>query len=297
MVAPAGAARTTWQHGEMVTKLAELRSLADGHSYYAAAKLLANMTSVYGNDPELLLVAARLHHDMGLSAKSESEYLQVLAQRPQLADACVELSNIYLQKLEMPKALEYARRAYAADPTSTSTRLALTSALLATGKLGEAGGELEKLLRSDPNNAQVQYSSYELSRTLNKDTEARRHLEAAVVLAPGRPDWLIELSELYKNEGDYRDARRMLESALAVQPTSVEALNRLAIIFEFYLHDYDEAIEQYKRILGTDPEYVSALAGIDRCRIKKNDLAGAIKMQIQAFVNRTLALFSKSQPE
>jgi Tfp pilus assembly protein PilF len=220
----------------------------------------------------------------------------VLARKPDLAEGSIALSNIYLQKLDMPKALNYARRAFSSSPR-TETRLGLASALLAAGKLGEAQRELDTLLKSDPKNPQVQYSAYELASSLNETDVAQRHLEAAVNMAAARSDWLIELSDLYKESGDYFDARKTLERALVVDPDSIDALNKLAVIYEFYLHDYDQATEAYHRILSIDSDSVSALAGLDRCKVKKNDISGALKYQLRNVFQDLFSLMGKNQSE
>lgn len=273
--------------------LKQLAQLTAARSYFAADAEANKLLQRYPNDLDVLLAAARLHRDMGLSARAEAEYLKVLQRKPDLPEACAELSSIYLQKLDISKALNYAQRAFNTSPKS-ETQLAYATALLAAGKFREVDRELRNLLKTDPENPQVQYIAYELAISLNEHAQAQKYLESAVNMAPTRADWLIELSELYKEAGEYVYARKSLERALMVDPGSLEALNKLAVIYEFYLHDYDKAMDQYKNILQIDQESVTALAGLDRCKVKKNDLAGAMKFELQSILTDLFNVFNKS---
>ena len=280
---------------DRIAGLKKLQEMTGRHEYFMAAAELAELQRRYPSDLDITLAAAKLHQEMGFSAQAEDEYLKVLQARPNLPEACVALSTIYLQKLEVRKALDYARQAFTSSP-STKTRLTLVSALLAAGKVDEANSELQKLLRNDGQNAQVQYMAYELSLSLNRNKDALRYLEAAINIAPSSAEWLVELSDLYKESGEYHYARNALERVLSIDPASIDALNKLAVIYEFYLHDYDKAIMQYRKILAHDPDSVTALAGLDRCRIKKNDIAGAIKVQLRAMLSN-LSNMGKGQSE
>ena len=77
---------------------------------------------------------------------------------------------------------------------------------------------------------------------------------------------------------------------LSVDPYSIEALYKLAVLLEFYRHDYDAAITIYQRLIQIDPDYVAALTGLDRCKAKKNDIAGQLKLGLW----RTLESFRQS---
>lgn len=276
--------------------LKRLAELTSARSYFNASAELSRLRQKYPDDAAVLLAAARLHRDMGLVTSAENEYLMALQRQPDLAEACLALSNIYLQKLDVRNALNYAHRAFNLRPT-TQTRLALVSALVGAGKLGEANSELAQLLKSDGTNAQVQYMAYELSLSMNRNSEALRYLEAAVTSSPTNIPWLLELSDLYKDSGDYPYARSTLEHVLSLDPNSADALNKLAIVYEFYLHDYEKATAQYRKILSLDPDSVTALAGLDRCRMKENDIAGALKFQLRAMLSYLSSLLGKAQTE
>jgi tetratricopeptide (TPR) repeat protein len=273
--------------------LKEIDSLTANHSYFKATALLDKLHQRSGNDIDVVLASARLYRDMGLLARSEAEYKRALAINPSSTESLVALSDMCLQALDTRRALSYARQAYSTNPHATDAQVALTTALIARGNLMEADQELSKLLSSNPNNAQIQHVAYTLALKREQLPKAQRRLEEAIRLAPLRPDWLIDLSELYKAQGEYGNCRHALEKALSIDSYSLEALNKLAQVDEFYLHDYDKAIEEYKNILSIDSDSVTALAGLDRCKVKKNDLAGVLRFQLQNLSSATYSFFTK----
>lgn len=193
--------------------LKEIDALTNNHSYFKAGALLDKLHQKVGDDIEVTLAAARLYRDMGLLARAESEYEHALRLNPSCTEACVALSDIYMEGLNTRRALEYARRAFNTNPHATSAQVALSSALIASGLLREAEQELNKLLKTSPGNAQVQYVAYKMALERGELPTAQNRLEEAVRLAPARPEWLIDLSELYKAQGEYASARHTLEKA------------------------------------------------------------------------------------
>ncbi|MGH9552982.1 MAG: tetratricopeptide repeat protein, partial [Terriglobales bacterium] len=254
---------------------------------------LDKLKSQYKSDPDVDLAAGRLYREMGLYDRAEAEYREALRLKYFSIEANVAMCELSLQKLDNPTALTYARRACNLDPHSSKAGIALASALIASGRLREAEQQVNKLLATDPHSAQVQYVGYKLAIERGEITTAQKRLEAAVRLGGDPAEWLVDLSEVYKTLGDYAAAKRCLVRALSKEPYSLDALSKLATLEEFYLRDYNKAIEQYRNILAIDGDSVTALAGLDRCKVKKNDIAGMLKFELQNFVDSTVSYWSK----
>jgi tetratricopeptide (TPR) repeat protein len=107
--------------------------------------------------------------------------------------------------------------------------------------------------------------------------KARDSLERSIKLDPADSKYWLELSDLCKSMGDYQGARYNLIRVLNFDSTSIAALTKLAVLYEFNFHDYQKAIDEYQHILSIDPDSVTALVGIDRCKQKSGDLAGIMK--------------------
>jgi tetratricopeptide (TPR) repeat protein len=185
-----------------------------------------------------------------------------------------------------------ARHAVSLNPNSKTARIALCSVLIASDYLKEAEDELSKLQKEAGADPEINYVGYKLYLKRGQLGKARQQLEAAMKLQPNNGQWLLDLSELCQMQGDYATANVCLQRALHADPLSVDKLSKMATLQEYFLQNYDQAIIQYKRILAIDPDSVTALAGLDRCKARNNDIAGMLKIHIRALAARLIKLFA-----
>jgi len=117
-----------------------------------------------------------------------------------------------------------------------------------------------------------------------------------VRLNPTNSPWLMDLSSLYKQGGNYDASLESINRYLHLNPGSIEALSKVAALYEYNFHDYDRAILAYKQILQIDPDIVDAEVGIDRCKQKGNDLAAALKDQLWKFLRQSKTFRDVEKP-
>ncbi|MCC7530945.1 MAG: tetratricopeptide repeat protein [Candidatus Melainabacteria bacterium] len=271
--------------------LKKIDELAEARSFYKARKILEPLLEAHPKDPQVHTSAGRLFAKMGLLPRAIDEYESVIALEPANVSAYIELSRAYLAREDSNHAMIYARQALKYNPKSAEARLLLVRILMAKSLLLEAEQELQRLLRGDPNDAQVHFMAANIYRERGQGALALGHVEKAIQLDPEKHDWLLEKSDICILLNRYDDAKSSLERLLQYEPDSVEGLNRLARVKENSLRDYDGAMDCYRRVIEIDPDSVTALAGIERLKAKKNDLAGLWKHQLRTslskLINRT----------
>lgn len=265
--------------------------LTKTRSYIKATDLFERMIEADPNNPQLRLAGARLHRQMGMFARAMSEYKQVMNADPHLIEPVVALSQMYMEYLNLPQAITLARHAVSINPKSKDARIQLCTVLIASDYLKEAEDELGVLQKQAGSDPDVNYVGYKLYLKRGQFGKARQQLEAALKLQPTNGQWLVDLSELCEMQGDYATAQSCLQKALQADPLSVEKLNKMAILQEYFLQNYSLAMAQYKKILEIDPDSVTALAGVDRCKTRSNDLAGMLKIQVRAFFAELMQMF------
>ncbi len=270
----------------------QLVALTKAQSYVKATNLFDRLIEADPNNPQLRLAGARLYRRMGMFARAMSEYKLLMKSDPNLVEPVIALSQMYMEYLNLPQSLTLARHAVSLKPNDKEARIALCTVLIASDYLKEAEEELGKLQKQGGSDADVNYVAYKLYLKHGLMGKARQQLEAAMKLDPSNGPWLLDLSELCEMQGDYAMANQCLQRALYADPLSVDKLSRMATLQEYFLQNYDQAIEQYKRILTIDPNSVTALAGLDRCKARKNDLAGILKIQIRALAARLIKLLA-----
>ncbi|CAN5484922.1 hypothetical protein BH10CYA1_BH10CYA1_23530 [soil metagenome] len=265
-------------------------ALTNAQSYVKATNLFDRLIEANPDSPQLRLAGARLYRRMGMFARAMSEYKLLMKADPTLIEPVIALSQMYMEYLNLPQAMTLARHAISLKPNDKEARIALCTVLIASDYLKEAEDELGKLQQQAGLDPEVNYVGYKLYLKRGQIGKARQQLEAAMKLDPSNGQWLLDLSELGQMQGDYAIANQCLQRALYADPLSVDKLSRMATLQEYFLQNYDQAGMQYKRILAIDPDSVTALAGLDRCKTRKNDLAGMLKVQIRALAARLIKL-------
>ena len=269
------------------SELQTAETLIRARSFIKARKILDHLLQKEPDNYQARLDEAQLLRSMGLFARSHEDYEKLNQENPAAEKPLIALSEMALESLNPRQALKLARQAVGVAPSSLATHLCLVNALIATSAYHEAEGMLNDLRISHPDNAEVDYLLYKLALKQHQLSQARSWLERSLYLDPSNWQRFFELSELCKNMADYYGAKANLERVLTMDPTSVDALTKLAVIYEFNFHDYEQAARQYQLILSADPDSVTALAGIDRCKQKSNDLAGVMKDALWRFLRHS----------
>jgi tetratricopeptide (TPR) repeat protein len=205
---------------------------------------------------------------------------------PKNAEPLIELGELSLQNLDLEKAQNYAQKALYVQPGSSSARIVLLTALVQRDRIGDAERELEILRSSEPRNPRVLQLAYMVKIRVGDFTEARKYLQQAVALQPNKIDWVLELCKMMESSGNDSMAYEYLQNLLKRYPNSVDARLRLARNLEVYRHDYDGAITEYGRVLEVDSKSPVATAGIERCKGKKNNLALRMKQSLHSYFSK-----------
>jgi tetratricopeptide (TPR) repeat protein len=219
----------------------------------------------------------------GLIDRAISQFENAAHLDPADSEPLIALAEIYSQNQDHDKAAVYAERALKIQPSSSSARVVLLTALVQRDRIDQAERELNRLLAASPHNPRVLQLAYLVKTRIGDFNEASKYLQEAVRLQPAKTDWVLELCRLLESNGQSDAAFSQLQALLARSPNSLEARLRLARNLEFYRQDYDRAIMEYGRVLEIDGKSPVALAGIERCKAKKNNIALRLKQAMRAW--------------
>ncbi|MGD9681525.1 MAG: tetratricopeptide repeat protein [Candidatus Obscuribacterales bacterium] len=262
-------------------ELSRIEALVNQGSLIKARKAVESILLEQPGNIQARLLAARIYKTMGLWSRSILEYESIRREDPNLVEPYVALSQMHLENLSADLALSLARQAVRLAPDSKEARVALISGLIATHEYGDADRELEALIKRFPGDADVLYMAFQLYRDNGEFQEARGFLQKAIKASPDRIAWLLDLYDVCETLGDIKSAEQAVELYLTKAPSSVEALEKLGLLQENYLYDYVSAGRTYDKILAIDPENWNALAGKDRIKIRQNDLAMSYKRRFR----------------
>ncbi len=274
------------QQETLSTRLKVVDLLIKDGSLLPARSEVENLLGRYPDDTDVALSAARLYVKMGLSAFAIMQYEKVRHVRPLLVEPLVALSKLHLENLSTELAVRLANEAIAMEPDSRDAQLALVTALLAGQSVKQAQKQALVLERRYPNDPQVEHVLANVAQAFGENKKALALMRSACDARPAEQSWWLELAELYSANQDYEKAKEVLKGVLSRDSQSLKALDRLAHLNEFALHDYMAARANYGQIKQLLPDSTSAQAGMDRCLMKQGDLA----LNLRNFVRRLFHL-------
>ncbi len=147
-----------------------------------------------------------------------SAYVEMAQLEPDNAMPLVELSGLYLLLQDLPRAYQYAQRAYELEPEDPR---AITAFAHASDWVGE----------------------YEASLNLALD---------ALEIDPEHADALAVLAEVYTDVGNWDVAQDYLDQAFELEPNNILALRNQAYLYE-RRGDYETAVSAYNRAIELAP--------------------------------------------
>jgi tetratricopeptide (TPR) repeat protein len=171
----------------------------------------------------------------------------------------------------------------AIDPRSADAHVLLGIAYSAQGDRdlkGEAIGEFRQALDLDPGVVPVRFYLARLYLDLGRPARAREELEAALVTAPGHPEFLALLGETERRMKNPQRALELTRQALQADAAFVEGRYYLGLAL-LDLGRRDEAIVELARVVGSGPAVTDAYVTLGNAYVEAGRSAEAIDTLMQ----------------
>jgi tetratricopeptide (TPR) repeat protein len=171
------------------------------------------------------------------------------------------LGSSYSQKRDFAKAEGAFKRALEREPDSDDIRRAYAEVLMAQGKMDEARGQLQEIVKSDPQSPMSYVRLAQLDRQMGNFEAARKELEQARGLDPNNPEIPYQEAILEDTLGNEAKAISLLQDVLkktekpdgkynpAEANNRAIYLQRLGSIYRSQ-EDYSKAMEAFQSIVA-----------------------------------------------
>ena len=200
-----------------------------------AANQYRQALEIEGTNQSIKNKLARAHLEAENYALAESTYKEVLEESPENFTALVGLGDLYRKQENYPEAINYYQDALEVG-SGTETQLNLGFSHLKTGNLDKAKETFNRVISIDPYNARAYLGLGDVYKNKVLNDEALSNYRDG-------------LARTQESSTRIDLARRIL----SLDNTDQETRFTLAQTY-FEGHRYKEAVEQYQKILSSNPE-------------------------------------------
>ena len=180
--------------------------------------VLNALLEAYPEHPDLLKESARLAVASGDAALAKRAILDYASVRPVDPWADQQWVKLAQQAGKMSQAVASLERLDAMEVHSGQWAVELAKFYRGTGRLDQAGRQIERALHREPYRADHRELAAAIHLQRNDPASALRHLQAAAILEPRRVIHRVRLAALYARMDRPEDAQAAAQEALKLDP-------------------------------------------------------------------------------
>jgi Tfp pilus assembly protein PilF/peroxiredoxin len=222
--------------------------------------------------------AAMYQH--GYFDQAVESFRQVLASKPDNADAYYNLGTLHLKKNEFEQARKYLERTLQFQPKYPEAWNNLGMMAAQQGQLDEAIHDFEQALQLRPGYAVALLNLGNLYRRQRNFEKSHECLGRALTLQPDDPEINYSLGMLYAQQDQMQRASDYLQKALELRPQFPEALNNLGVLF-VREQEYTKAEDQFKTGIRVAPKFDQSYLNLARLYVMRNEKEQARRVLLE----------------
>jgi len=192
-------------------------------------------------------------------------------------------ADLFSRAEHLPEDVRELKAILAIDPRSAEAHVLLGIAYSTQGSKdlkGEAIGEFRQALDIDARQVPVHFYLAHLYLDLGRAARAKEELEAALVKAPGNPEFLALLGEAERQSKNPRRAVEVTRQALKADESFAQARYYLGLAL-LDLGQRDEAIKELEQVVRAGPVVTDTYLALGNAYVDAGRSADAIETLIQ----------------
>jgi tetratricopeptide (TPR) repeat protein/peroxiredoxin len=206
----------------------------------------------------------------GYFDQAAASFQQVIAAKPDNADAYYNLGTLNLRRNDFEQARNYLGKTVKLRPDYPEAWNNLGMMAAQQGHLDEAIENFQKSLSLRPNYAIASLNLGNVYRRQKAFDKAQQCLDRAFTLQPDDPEINFSLGMLYAQQNQMPKAANYLQRAIELRPDYPEAINNLGVLF-VRQQNYAKAEEQFKLGIRVAPKFDQSYLNLARLYSLQND--------------------------
>ena len=206
----------------------------------------------------------------GYLDQAAAAFQQVLAAKPDNADACYNLGTLDLRRNNFDEARHYLEQTLKLQPDYPEAWNNLGMMAAQQGRTEEAVQDFQQALAQRPNYATAHLNLGNIYRRQKLFDKAEESLSRALALEPDDPEVNYSIGMLYAQQSQMRSASDYLQRAIELRPDYAEALNNLGIVY-VRQQDLSKAEDQFKAGIRVAPNFDQSYLNLARLYLMRND--------------------------
>jgi tetratricopeptide (TPR) repeat protein len=206
----------------------------------------------------------------GFLDQAAQSFQQVIATRPDDADAYYNLGTLYLRRSSLQEAQQYLEQTLKLRPNYPEAWNNLGMIAAQRGDSDEAIRNFQQSLQLRPSYATALLNLGNVYRRQGNFDEAETLLKRAFDSEPRNPEVNYGLGMLYARRDQTDRAVEYLENAIKLRPDYADALNNLGVVF-VQQQRYSEAEEKFKTCIHAAPDFDQGYLNLARLYLVLKD--------------------------
>ncbi|TRY80081.1 hypothetical protein TCAL_09328 [Tigriopus californicus] len=215
------------------------------------------------DDSEALMLLGQIEFENGQGSQSLARFLKAAKLNPTNAVPFLYLGHHYRKQGDLDKARKCYQKSFQLNTYSEEAGAALSDIYREQG-LDESNLEFLTSVTKGSTPSRNQWAFLRLGilfLSLDDPTNAILNLQSTIRHDPTNANAWEGLADAYKARGSYTAALKSYDKVLKLIPSSVYARWQIGTI-KHTVGEYEAAIESFRAILATHPDYVPALKGL-----------------------------------
>jgi tetratricopeptide (TPR) repeat protein len=242
---------------------------------------MASPTPAEAAELDALIALAQREHRAGRLAEAAAAYCQIVALRPDIAEAHNNLGVVLRGQGQLDEAVARFEQALQLRPNYVEAHSNLGATLKQQGKLQLAQARFEQALAIRPDYAEAHNNLGNVLLAQDKLDEAAACYERALALRPGYAEAHNNLGNVLLRQGKLDEAAARYQQALRLRPDHAEAHYNLGNV----LRDQgklDDAAACYRQAIALRPDYAEAHNNLGTVLVGQENLDEGVACYEQA---------------